>query len=167
MKKIILFLFVCGVFCTAKAQLNAPELVSSGGSIFSSDNISLEWSLGEVAVTSIMENEIQITQGFHQTYPELTSTFVLPNKSIIVDLFPNPSSGNINLNLSTDHNTPIFIHLFSSIGQNLQYVEVDAFEGENKFMLDISEYPVGIYWLRISTDKTGFADVIKVQKINK
>lgn len=84
------------------------------------------------------------------------TTSVKPVQSEMFGLkvFPNPSSGKINIEfLSYDNDSPAIIELFNSNGQKLKTISgSQAFIGKNQIECDLSEYSTGIYWVTVSSD---------------
>jgi len=52
-------------FCSAK-QISGIDLFRRG--CFSNSSVQMEWSLGECAIDAYLENEIILSQGFHQPF---------------------------------------------------------------------------------------------------
>jgi len=82
------------------AQSSNPEVLSSAGDTFQGDNVRIEWTLGELAITTIQNPPQQITQGFHQPVYTITSVDELPEGIGQISVFPNPTSDVIEQNLS-------------------------------------------------------------------
>lgn len=67
--RIITFIFL--LFASqVKAQYISSELISSGGDLFKSNNIQMEWTLGDLAIETY-KNGSYVTQGFLQGSPTL------------------------------------------------------------------------------------------------
>ena len=73
MKKLLLIL-LCLPFI-GFGQVLAPSLVSSSGNTFGSGNVIMDFSLGEVVITTHLNTNI-LTQGFHQEILKVTSEMV-------------------------------------------------------------------------------------------
>lgn len=69
------------------------------------------------------------------------------------NLFPNPASNSININLSLTENQAVELKLFNSLGaQVLASVNKEGMQGENNYKLDISTLPEGIYFVQLHLD---------------
>jgi hypothetical protein len=68
-------------------------------------------------------------------------------------VFPNPTSGKINIEFSLNDNSPVNIELYNSNGQQLKTISsLQTFSGKNQIEYDLSKYSSGIYWITVRTD---------------
>lgn len=68
------------------------------------------------------------------------------DENLVVDLYPNPVKGN-SINLIMNSDIPVTIQVFNKIG-----VVVDSFNtNSDKTILNISNYPAGLYFVRINS----------------
>lgn len=69
------------------------------------------------------------------------------------NLFPNPASDKINLDISLTKTQKIDIRLFNYLGQQVEInKEIDGIQGVNNMQLDIRSLSKGIYFVQISLD---------------
>ena len=68
MKKVILiFSLVVFISISAYTQLDlTPSVVASGGSYFEGQSMTISWTIGELATTTLTGNNLVLTQGFQQ-----------------------------------------------------------------------------------------------------
>ncbi len=66
-----------------------------------------------------------------------------------VNVYPNPSEGNINIELSSTLSDPIEIKTYNSLGQNVINHTYQAQIGKNSFTLDLTKQTPGIYFIHI------------------
>jgi hypothetical protein len=66
-----------------------------------------------------------------------------------VDVFPNPTTGRIDISLNNFTDNIYKIEVFNNLGSLLQTIVKQKEIG--LFQIDLSGYPAGIYWLRIKT----------------
>ena len=80
---------------------------------------------------------------------------VLENNENDIRIYPNPTNGNITIELAEENNT---IDIYDNIGKR-----INSFQTDNKLMsIDISEYPAGLYLVVIkNNNKTIFKKIIK------
>jgi len=95
MKKLLLIL-LCLPFI-GFGQVLAPSLVSSSGNTFSSGNVIMDFSLGEVVITTHLNSSNILTQGFHQEILKVTTQVV--NIDIKTKVFPNPTTSSLTIEL--------------------------------------------------------------------
>lgn len=170
MKKITLFFlaWVC-TFMIAKAQEFYPSVVSSGGAISKSSGMSLEWTLGEVAVETISAGKKIYTQGFHQPILNVKSFHSPPsievvnaNSGLKIQLAPNPAQSFINIyvqdEINENHNFTLFDmsgrKILSRQGNGHAYV----------LRMELSNLASGVYLLDVRNKK---GDMIRTFKIVK
>ena len=96
MKTTYLLIFSTLLSFVALAQGSNPEVISASGNSIQNNSFQLDWTLGEVTITTIENNTSQITQGFHQPYFEITSTNEIPSEYGNIEIFPNPTFDWIN-----------------------------------------------------------------------
>lgn len=73
MEKIVIFILVLVLAMNTYAQNSSPEIVSSAGATYKGNSMQIDWTLGELAITSIQNSSQQLTQGFHQPNYTITS----------------------------------------------------------------------------------------------
>jgi len=67
-----------------------------------------------------------------------------------LSVYPNPSDGIVNIDFGTTIPAKAMIHLFNSLGKEMQvFTKNDALE---IFSFDMDNYPAGIYFINIETD---------------
>ena len=136
------------------------SVVASVGAYFEESNVgNLHWTIGEISVETYQSN-IQLNQGFHQSYYEL---FITPNWSIEpsnfqITAFPNPTSGW--LTFQTETLESLEITITNLLGQTL--LPKHSFSQSTN--LDLSGLPGGFYLAQISWNNQ-FIAVFKIQKI--
>lgn len=74
-------------------------------------------------------------------------------------LVPNPASGQVTLTSGQAASWPVALHLFAADGRLL--VRDVLLDREEQYKLDVSEYPSGVYFLRLS-DAAGRDKVLKL-----
>jgi hypothetical protein len=82
-----------------------------------------------------------------------TSAKPIQSENFGLKVFPNPSSGKINIEFILKDNSPVNIELFNSSGQKLKTISgLQTFTGKNQIESDLTNYPTGIYWITVRTD---------------
>jgi len=137
LKWILLMVFV-SLLDTSRGQSLVPTVVSSsGGQSQSGDGYSLSWTLGEAFTTTLANEGLKLTQGFHQPDLEATSgRFRWDNQEITIFLYPNPTNERIYLLPSGDGS---FSYRLTSLqgqvlkiltpGPGLREIGLDSFQG--------------------------------------
>jgi len=80
--------------------------------------------------------------------------------SSYLELFPNPVSEILNINLFANEQQPVKIELFDIQGKLMGSHEEYAHKGQNVFNIDMNGKTAGMYFVRISTSKGIYNDKI-------
>ena len=149
----ILLLFLCfPIFIFG--QVTTPTVITNSGGTFSNSSIIMDFSIGELAVQTLQNNEI-LTQGFHQG--DLKVTTAIFNLGIKTKIYPNPTTNFIIVELEKNVNADIKVYDI-----NGKIVIEDKLNDENQKQLDFSFLKQGNYLLNIN-----IADKQSVYQINK
>jgi len=92
------------------------QLLSSAGNFDSNGEIQLSWSLGEPIISTFSTNELILTQGFHQTRLNLTST-ITPEFLADITIFPNPTRNYIYVDFGKNNNLPSNFYIYNLNGK--------------------------------------------------
>jgi Secretion system C-terminal sorting domain len=152
MVKNVLTLLLLG----AVGLCHAQTLISPGGATVANASMSVSYSIGEIAITTLSDFEDAYTQGFQQ--PTFTKPVdeCLPGAINVLVLFPNPVKDVINLQGQFN----CFIQY--SILRGGQAVKSGTFDGSP---IDVSGLTPGIYFLHLIGKQTQFSRIIKFIKI--
>jgi len=66
-------------------------------------------------------------------------------------LSPNPASQMINLELSSAERLTVQIELINQLGQIMTRSQTELFAGQNQHMINVSDYPQGIYFVNVTS----------------
>jgi hypothetical protein len=143
--KIFSILFASALsFNAAQAQNNT---VSAGGDA-SGSNGSVSYSVGQVFYTSAEGENGSISQGVQQAYDIGVVTGV-ENRSIEATLFPNPTVGNVQLDIADFTQNTFEMNLFDAAGKLILSQKIAA----STSLFSLNEYASGVYTLSIMKDK--------------
>lgn len=165
MKK--LFCVLCTITCAvsfSSAQTLSPAVLSSAGGIGKTDNVSVEWTLGQSAVETAVTNDNIITQGFHQGDLRIVD-IETPNETLAssfhISVAPNPVQSVLTVRLQSDNDSKLLLNLSDMNGQHLLGVEASSTDTQD---IDMSTLSQGYYILSVKTKQ---GDVVKTYKISK
>lgn len=169
MNWILSILFITSALFTY-AQSLERSVVASAGSYGESSSLSLSYTLGETAVSTLKGADITLSQGFQQASIKDDSQVGIEkaNDALSIRAFPNPTSGEVILELNTKNEGDLFVSLHDLNGKELNYKAVQnlAVGGNTKHKVDLKSYAAGLYFIRLS-DKSGEQiQSIKVQKLD-
>ena len=160
MKRSVLFTFILGsVFIFAGSSM-AQQVVSSAGNHHENSSGSLSWTVGEIAVETLSNSELILTQGFHQTKLSVTGLDIIEGDVPDISAFPNPAQDHININLKALSGVSGWNYIMYDIKGNVlmnKPVKSDITE------IQLGDLPKSTYLLRVYSDKDG-ARVFKIIK---
>ena len=145
----------------------SPMVLTTAADFNQTKSISLEWAIGEIATETLNPNQQQYyTQGMQQpllSVVALTTSTAPPNfKDSDIQIFPNPVSAILNVNLSSDIQGKVDVSLIDAHG-NLLY-QMNETRENTLTEIDMSQLPQGIYWFSVRQKETAYQRVYKVIK---
>ncbi len=157
MKKILILLLLSPLW--AFSQNFDQHIFSVQGDFSESETMTLSWTIGEnFTETAYIPNQV-ITQGFQQSFLKVRKIDIPETESLNVEIFPNPTSGILQMNVRDEKN-PVRIEIVDVSGKLI--FQNDNYELKNA--IDLSNYSAGIYFIRItdfSKTKYSVYDIIK------
>ncbi|HRI00601.1 MAG TPA: T9SS type A sorting domain-containing protein [Saprospiraceae bacterium] len=159
MKKVLLFLYLFSLWKINAQSIN-QQVISSGGGSGSNLNALIDWTIGEPVINSLSNNMNQLTQGFHQTM--LTVTAVQePNDFVNAIVFPNPTSGNIQIILNKNL-FDVSIQLMDLQGKVILQKNMKA----QSEILKLEDLATGTYILSVIAKDNHLIKQFKINKTN-
>ena len=137
-------LFTVGVF----AQSKSAELISSGGSYYQDANIQVSWSIGETVVETISSGDYQLTQGFHQSEYEISTTVQNPDFNTNIKIYPNPTKDFLIVNVSE----VLPANEILVFDQNGKIILQKNIHSSNE-KIDLTSYANGLYYIQVLSGK--------------
>ncbi len=115
-------------------------------------------STNNTITTRATFNNVFISGG-NQPLAEAPFTHGVPDMEMAheVSLFPNPSTGELNVDLPSYAGRAVRLEIYSLQGQLLHFVEIQEVQTTER--LDLSAYPSGMYLLKVKSE--GLPDVSK------
>jgi hypothetical protein len=164
-KLLILFLFSL-LSITLGAQSLDRSVIASDGASSSLGDVTLDWTLGELATTTVVTESGLLTQGFHQ--PLLSVTRLLTYESLeeyyAIRIMPNPVSSFLTIDVKADLKEPLAIELLDLNGKVLDQGKIEfPFQ---PFQFDMTQYPSGLYVVRVKTQENKPISFFKVNKLD-
>jgi len=72
-------------------------------------------------------------------------------KATALNIYPNPTTGNINLNLSLENDSEAQVLIVNRLGQTVYNNQVQLVKGDNQFNLNLDNLSNGSYYLKLET----------------
>ena len=138
-----------------------PDVLAPAGDHFSTPAGQLSYTLGELLIETATAGQNIITEGFHQ--PDLLITVVPANDIVISStIFPNPASQFFNIQI-VGGTLAVELSVFDPQGKLFlqQRVQTDVTE-----QVDISTWPVGLYFIRINSTTGKLLHTAKLIRTN-
>lgn len=156
-------LLLAGQLVLAQSVQLSPTVIASAGNYSEAGNISLSWTLGEVAVTTLSQGDLVLTQGFQQSF--LTEVgFAMDPILWKIIAYPNPVNDELRIQFDVPDPTDFLVEIQDVTGRLLsqeQYKQV--FPGD-VIPVNMSSYKEGMYFFRISTNDRKQVRVISITK---
>jgi len=150
-KVLTLLLLGSGFLC------HAQTLTGVGGATVSNANLSVSYSIGEIATASLQDAQSSITQGFQQPrYTVLTSVNSVFDAHYTLSVFPNPVRDE--LNIKTDYQDFVRYALYDLSGKTVQQGAL------NNNVIGLAMMAQGTYILQLQAKAPQFSKSIKLIK---
>ncbi len=148
------------------SQEVAMQVLASAGGYFKNAGagLSLSWTVGEPAYTTLTSSETILTQGFQQG--NLLGTVVVEPAAGNGDIrvYPNPVSDEVNIMVAlTRANGQATVEIYDITGRKVKN-QVLAIAGQEPYRLDVSNLPSGIYLLRVTIEVPPAIRMVKLVK---
>jgi len=163
-KIFILSVFVIFFFTPGHSQPGTVELNPAAAGSYTGPDFTLCWSIGEGVIETFSENNVILTQGFHQ--PSLKVTLVEESNypDIQLSVFPNPVIDFLTIDLNSEKNIKCVLELYEISGK---LVLRKSLEGKKwTETLDMRNYSSNLYMLRVLDSNRGSLNIFKIQRIN-
>jgi len=77
---------------------------------------------------------------------------VTDNELTGISFYPNPTSEKVNISFNSNHGNSYQVKLINSLGQVVHEIEKTSLNGSNTISLDVSNFSVGLYFIKIEVD---------------
>ena len=155
MKRLLLIFLICSSNMLLVGQELSPTVLNVAGTTMQNGSFGLEWSLGELAVSSVSgPNEI-LTQGFLQPQIEGPSFTTNPLDEYKVLIFPNPVQDD--LNIETDYPDFTQIIVQDMLGRTALQIEFAN-------TVQMANLPSGIFTITLADEYHALSKTYKVVK---
>lgn len=144
---------------TILQNLNAQEVVASGGNYYDAGQISISWTLGETMIETYGSTDLILTQGFQQPVLSVSTLIEDPDLDFQITAFPNPTRGHINISTDLLHSDNLIYRVYDMQGRFI--ISNRLVSTQTRVAFD--DYHPGTYFIRIIRDEKP----VKVFKIIK
>lgn len=166
MQKVFLLILLIISFLSVNAQIDTnQQVIGSAGEELKSNKGSVNFTVGEPIIQTYLNRggASSVTQGFHQTFFEIidVSKNANPkNEELEIKVWPNPTVQFLNVDFgdqsSLEH---LEVNIIDAKGALLADIQV-----QENLVIDLRDYPVSSYFLRIYDTKNAAIKLYKVIK---
>lgn len=151
---LLLIISVVASYCFAQTAIIPTTGVLTGSNGY------VNYTLGQVFYSTNSGTTGTEIQGIHQAYKIETPTSLSKDyEDIKCVLFPNPTKGNITLDIDISKHAALFYSIINTQGQELHYAPVES----NITQLNFDRLNPSVYLVKIIEEK----QIIKTYKITK
>ena len=129
------------------SQTNSLQVIASSGNYFENSNVSISCTLGEIAIETLSNDNLKLTQGFQQSEITVMSVQDVAAGEINITVYPNPTSDLLFVEINDNPNSKIVIELIDATGRLLINQNIEKYPVFTE--LDLKPYLSGIYLLKI------------------
>lgn len=140
MKRIFIFI----VLTLISSVLFSQEVVSSSGETKTVSGYEVSWTVGEIVIETVSSGANILTQGFHQSKLTITSVTKFDYPGIEMNVFPNPTSDNVNIHFNKLIENSSY-SLFDMSGKLVEKKKINSTNTE----LSLKKYTSGQYILKL------------------
>ena len=166
MRKPSLF-FVCTLFIIASINVQvtlAPSVISSGGGYGENGNVSISWTLGELAVTTLTGSNIILTQGFQQPF-DIGVGFKKDEVNWDISVYPNPVGDELRIRFNIQKPGDFLLEVQDVTGRLIGQELRKQINPGDVVILNTSAYTNGVYFLKILTPDRQQVQVTSLRKL--
>jgi hypothetical protein len=153
MMKKLLFTLSALLFLTGVNAQSLERYVigTLGGSWYDGSSFEMDFTVGEMAVTTLSNANNFLTQGFQQPFTNQTVS-VQENSSdpMVATFYPNPVEDMLTIRLENTGTGRLTVLLYNMLGQQLSApLSIDPTDGNASVQMDLSEFATGNYFIRV------------------
>ncbi len=159
---LLAFLIGSSSFCFS--QEKDPSIIASAGGSSTTTSYSLDWTMGEYAVETIMLPGNMYTQGFQQPL-QIVSMALKPESSITynVSIAPNPVVSILNFSINSANDVPVSVIISDMYGRAI--IQKSVRSSRENLPINMRGLLSGTYFLTVREGSS--SKIIKSYKIIK
>lgn len=142
----------------------SPTVIASAGNYSEAGGISLSWTLGEIAITTLEQGDLILTQGFQQSYKIIDGIELDPIDWQIV-AYPNPVTSELKIQFDVLEPTDFWVEIQDVTGRVLSQKQYKEIHPGDIIPVSMSSYKYGVYFFRVYTPDRQQMRVISIRKI--
>lgn len=144
MKRLLLIIICSTGASTISAQVFSPEVIASAGTTLSSPTIQMDFTIGEVVISTLSGSGNVLTQGFHQPKINISEVENFTD-AFNFHVYPNPTEQFVTIESSSEDEMRVY--LYDEHGKTIQVSGVFS----QKVTMDVELLSAGPYFMLITT----------------
>ena len=152
--KLLLFALIPGLTIAQEISRNS---VNSAGTEFSSDEKSINWTIGQTAIVTLSSDDAILTQGFQQYLYSVTEVPTDFTNDIQISAYPNPTDNFVFIEFSDDEYLGGTIEILDLNGKLIDIKEIS----NTKTPIELSQYAPSLFLINIKQGN----QILKTYKI--
>lgn len=161
MKKILLLLFMVFCYTLVYCQSLNPTVIATAGNFYANANNSVSWTIGECIPETFSDSSNKLTQGFQQGIYEIKTAADFTENLLKINLYPNPATDFVNLEISSQNDKVFTYQLFDVNGKCLKNEKITSVKSE----ITLTGYSGGILLLNVFENENKLLKSFKIIKI--
>jgi|WetSurMetagenome_2_1015567.scaffolds.fasta_scaffold395372_2 hypothetical protein len=167
-KQLFTLIFVLAAIAMQAQSIERWAISSSGGSYYDGTSFEMDYTAGEVIVTTLSNGTNFLTQGFQQ--PFTNSTVSVPenaDENSNIQFYPNPVEDHLVISIQNAKSGVYRYQVYDLLGQLLSDETLtQSSNGDLLIKVDFQKYATGNYFLRLLHDNE-LINSGKIIKVNQ
>jgi hypothetical protein len=153
-KQLFTMIFVLATIALQAQSIERWAISSAGGSYYDGASFEMDYTAGEVMVTTLSNGTNSLTQGFQQ--PFTNSTVTVPENiddNSNIQFYPNPVEDQLSISIQNAKSGVYSYEIYDLLGQLLaDETLTQSANGDLLIKIDFQKYATGNYFLRLLHD---------------
>lgn len=162
MRKILLILIMAFGFTIGYGQSLKPDVIATAGSFYANSNNSVSWTIGECIPETFASSGNMLTQGFQQGIYDINTVADYTENRLKINLFPNPATDFVNLEMQVSDFKGYFYQLFDANGKCLKHGKITL----ERSPINLTGFVCNAYILNVFNPEQKLLKSFKIIKIN-
>jgi len=152
MKKLIILMFIIALASRMSGQSVERYFISPwGGSFYNGSNVAVDYTLGELSISTAAYASNILTQGFQQPFKNnYVSVPEIPDNNVQITISPNPAIDHLNITIKNSSDQSCRVYIYDMLGQLLKDENSAAgVKGNINMDINLLDLPTGNYFIRV------------------
>lgn len=141
-----------------------PSVIASGGAYAETETMSISWTLGELATTTLTGGDMILTQGFQQPI-DFGTGISTEELNWQITAYPNPVTDALFVKFNIDMTKEFWIEIQDVTGRVISLEQKkEVFPGD-VIQLNTSTFSYGVYFLKVFTPDREQSQILSITKL--